>query len=360
MNTDVSIIVPVYNTQKYLEQCIESILSETEVQTEIIIIDDASTDNSMEIIKDFASKDKRIKLVSLKHNSAGGAGIPSNMGIDEASGKYIGFVDSDDWIKSGMFFELYCEAEKTQSDFVFCDFIQFHSKKNTIIEAYDKDLYPDKNNYYVNTNFLMISPVPWRKLYRRDFLLKNNLKFPEGDYFFEDTPFHFMVTLKADKISYIDKPLYYHRIFREEQTMFGKGDRFMAFIEHNKTMYNFLVENNWLSRYGREYILYVSDNFFWVWDRLNRSNRRMFFDSLRNMFKGIPDDVICNFFEVEDFFNRLRLKLILNNHFMAYKDLMFTYKNPLGIFKRNIHFIREHGIGAFPEKVLNKLKILKN
>ncbi|HFU4058901.1 TPA: glycosyltransferase family 2 protein [Streptococcus suis] len=121
----VSIIVPVYNTEKYIGECIESILKQTLTDIELILIDDCSTDQSLTIIKNYADKDQRVTLVESAVNT--GVGEARNKGIKLATGEYIAFVDSDDFVKEDMFEKLYAQAIKDQADLVLCDTGTFSS-----------------------------------------------------------------------------------------------------------------------------------------------------------------------------------------------------------------------------------------
>ena len=115
----VSIIVPIYNVEPYLKKCIDSIINQTLTNIEIILVNDGSTDNCGKIIDEYAKKDNRIIAL---HKENGGQASARNMGLDIASGKYIGFVDSDDLIDKEMYKVLYDEAEKNIADLVICDF----------------------------------------------------------------------------------------------------------------------------------------------------------------------------------------------------------------------------------------------
>jgi len=114
---NVSIIVPVYNVEKYLEKCLESIINQTLKNLEIICVNDGSTDNSLQILEDYAKKDQRIKIINKKNR---GSGAAKNTGMKNASGEYIGFVDSDDWVDLAMFEKLYNRAKSQKSDMVMC------------------------------------------------------------------------------------------------------------------------------------------------------------------------------------------------------------------------------------------------
>ena len=114
----ISIIVPVYNAREYLYRCIDSIIAQTLQSWELLLIDDGSTDESGDICDDYAEKDKRIRVV---HQQNAGVSAARNTGLAVARGKYIGFVDSDDWIEYGMFDKLYCAAENEMCSIVMCD-----------------------------------------------------------------------------------------------------------------------------------------------------------------------------------------------------------------------------------------------
>ena len=118
MNPQISVIVPIYNVEKYLAKCIDSIINQTLTNIEIILVNDGSTDNSRKIIDKYDKKDSRIKVI---HKKNGGQGSARNAGLDIAKGEYIGFVDSDDWIDSNMYENLYNAAISNNADIVVCN-----------------------------------------------------------------------------------------------------------------------------------------------------------------------------------------------------------------------------------------------
>ena len=124
----VSIIIPVFNAEKYLEKCLDSLVNQTLEDIEIICIDDGSTDNSLEILKTYEQKDKRIKVLQQTNKKQGAA---RNYGIREAIGEYIGFVDSDDWAELDMFEKLYNKAISTDSDITMCKVIDYNENTKT-------------------------------------------------------------------------------------------------------------------------------------------------------------------------------------------------------------------------------------
>ena len=118
VNPKISVIVPVYNTEKYLKRCIDSILAQSYSDFELLLIDDGSTDASPAICDEYATNDSRVRVF---HKPNGGVSSARNLGLDNARGEWIAFVDSDDWIESEMLYLFISKAEKTDSDIVFCN-----------------------------------------------------------------------------------------------------------------------------------------------------------------------------------------------------------------------------------------------
>jgi glycosyltransferase involved in cell wall biosynthesis len=248
-----SIIMPVFNVAPYLDTCFLSIRYQTFKDFELIVVDDASTDNSREIICMHAKLDSRIRVISLKSNTLGGAGIPSNVGLRAATGEYIGFVDSDDWISETAFKNLVAAAERHQADIVIGNFRTFVEQTHAYSEAYDL---PEFENLPLDEVFtarrhprvFRLSPVPWRKIYRRNFLEKYAISYPEVDYFYEDNPLHWFVLAAHSKLVRIDKIIAYHRMEREGQTMSHSNHRLAAISSHVNTIGRFLANHVELPR----------------------------------------------------------------------------------------------------------------
>lgn len=242
-----SVVMPVFNVAPYLDASIISVLSQSFQDFELIIINDASSDNSKKIIEMYAREDKRIRFINMAFNTLGGAGIPSNIGIEAARGKYIAFVDSDDFVIRDAFQNLIATAEKFSADLVIGDFKNFNEHNRTADIAYDKPYWEkipldrlikpsERKDLY------KLSAVPWRKLYLRSLLTKNNLSYPEGDYFYEDNPLHWFVLTAAKRIIVTDILISYHRMAREGQTMEAAQYKLSVLTHHINTIANFLIE----------------------------------------------------------------------------------------------------------------------
>lgn len=204
----ISIIVPVYNVEKYLKRCLDSIINQTYKNLEIICVDDGSKDSSGKILDDYKLKDKRIKVYHIKN---GGVSHARNLGISKATGKYIGFVDSDDYIEPNMFEELYNSIIENKSDISVCNF--WHD-------------YEDKKENRMNTTTDIISETMCRKeyinsLFRNNFYcfmcnklyiskLAKKIKFDLNLSILEDVIYNIEYAKYVEKASYVNECLYHY------------------------------------------------------------------------------------------------------------------------------------------------------
>lgn len=202
MNSKISIIVPVFNSAKWLNKCIDSIIEQTYNNIEIILIDDGSTDNSPEICDEYAKRDSRIRVIHKKNE---GVSIARNTGIDTSTGEYIKFVDSDDWIEKDCCEKLVNIIEKESVDLVICGLNVFQNNKllrNPHLENKKIDIREGFKEYkYINKIFA----APWNKLYKKEKILK---KFKEGQSLGEDLAFNLDYLKGIDKIYVTEYCLY--------------------------------------------------------------------------------------------------------------------------------------------------------
>ena len=211
MKTDISIIVPIYNAERYLNRCIKSLINQTKENIEFILVNDGSTDSSEEIIKSY--KDKRIKYFKNKNQ---GIGKTRNFGMQKATGKYIMFLDSDDYLSTNACDELFSKAEKDNLDLVINNFYRVEEETEKKVEV----IIPEFKNTTLKDNkrlLLDVNLAPWNKLYKRELLKKNKIQFVE-DLKYEDAPFVVEAMDKAKKIGYIKKFLNYYVIHKNSET----------------------------------------------------------------------------------------------------------------------------------------------
>lgn len=201
----ISIIIPVYNVENYLERCINSILNQTYKQFEAIFINDGSIDNSLDILKKYQEKDKRILIID-KVNA--GTGEARNDGLARARGEFISFLDSDDWYEENYLEELYKNLKENNSDISMCNLKVIYDdiEKNHNTNVYSFDKIDIKENPEKILEILGM-PVLWNKLYKRELIVKNNIKFPNYS-FSEDVEFLYKLFLQVKIISKLEKNLY--------------------------------------------------------------------------------------------------------------------------------------------------------
>lgn len=206
----ISIIVPVYKVEQYLDRCIKSILNQTFTNLELILVDDGSPDRCPEICDEWERKDSRIKVI---HKQNGGAGAARNAGLQIASGKYIGFVDSDDWIEANMYQELHQLATKYDADMVICNRFDRNGKriadKDVVIELWNKN---DCMNHFFRVHGENDTHAIWNRLIKRENL--KNFKFIEGR-MNEDVHACYCFSFVSNKTIYTNKQ-YYHYVFNDE------------------------------------------------------------------------------------------------------------------------------------------------
>lgn len=221
----VSVIVPVYKTEKYIAECLESLISQTLADIEIIVLNDGSPDNSESIILDYAGKDERIRY--FRHENSG-ITATRNRGITEAEGEYLSFVDSDDYIEPDMLEVLYAKAVVADADVACCEVYRETAGGSRIRKDLSglgtvdiKEISVDSfyREYFFRRFF---SVEVWNKIYRADFIRGNGICFGDSRVSYaEDGIFNFWVAASGARIVFVDKPLYHNRI-RENSVMTSK------------------------------------------------------------------------------------------------------------------------------------------
>lgn len=219
MEVKISIIIPTYNVEKYLRECLDSVLAQTFQDFEIICVDDGSTDKSLEILHEYKRKDDRFVILQQRH---AGAGAARNHGLKLAEGKYIQFLDSDDYFEPTLLEELYARAEKFSSDLTVCSSRKVDDDGN-ITEAgspnfpINIDKVPMEQVFnrqdFKDEIFCLLIPVVWNKLIRKSFLEENHLEIPKLA-IYEDIAFMHSVVACADRIVAFNKELINYRFNR--------------------------------------------------------------------------------------------------------------------------------------------------
>lgn len=243
----VSVILPIYNVENYLIQCLDSLVNQSLKQIEIIAIDDGSTDNSSQILKGYAKKYPNIIRAYNKKN--GGLSDTRNFGINKAVGKYIGFVDSDDWIHEDMFMEMYDQAKKDNADIVACGGMKHYESKNGLniekTRAIEIRCLLEECGYSAieKPNLLFaVHSYACNKIFRRKLFEEKGNLFPVGQWF-EDSAVIYNILLQANKISCVPKYFYNYRVGREGAITSLASDKIFDIFKSCDSIISFYEEN---------------------------------------------------------------------------------------------------------------------
>lgn len=208
MSIIVSVIIPAYNVELYIKECLDSILSQSLKDIEIIVVDDGSTDDTIQIVQDYAAFWSNIRLISQRNCGQSSA---RNRGLSVAVGKYIVFIDSDDWLPSNSVLDkMVKRISLTDADYVQGSFEYVNGKKHTSYKVSDECEIFGKSILEKTIKCQDLYTSPWAKIYKKEFLLSNNLFFIEG-LVNEDTAHSIMIALKAKKVSLIQEVIYSSR-----------------------------------------------------------------------------------------------------------------------------------------------------
>jgi glycosyltransferase involved in cell wall biosynthesis len=236
----VSVIVPIYNVEKYLEKCINSLLSQTLEDIQIILVNDGSKDNSGNIAREYEKNNKNRIIYVEKEN--GGLSDARNYGLKYATGDFVAFLDSDDYIEKNAYEEMYNKAIEENADYVECDFIWEFPNKIRV----DKQ-YPYKNKKEM-LSFVRV--VAWNKLIKRQLITDNNLEFPKG-LRYEDVEFTYKLIPFVNKFAYVDKP-FIHYVQREGSIANVQNERTAEIFTVLDNVIEFYKKNNIYEEYRDE------------------------------------------------------------------------------------------------------------
>ena len=279
----VSIIVPVYNVEKYIDKCLSSLVNQTLNDIEIIIVNDGSIDNSEQIILKYKEKYPS-KIVYLKKEN-GGLSDARNFGMPYAKGDYIAFLDSDDYVELDTYEKLYNRAIQTDADMVECDFYWEYSDK----KIHDTSAnYKDESDMYANARV-----VAWNKLYKKDLIINSGIKFPKG-LRYEDLEFFYKILPQLKKIELINEPLI-HYVQRDDSITYLQNEKTADIFAILDNIINYYKWINLYNEYNQELeYMYVRILFGSSFKRMlnikdKETRRKLLMDSYFNAFENFPD-----------------------------------------------------------------------
>ncbi|MEH6947949.1 glycosyltransferase [Bacillus sp. JJ634] len=314
MSPKISIIVPIYNVEKYLSRCLDSLLSQTIHDIEIIAVNDESTDSSLKILREYKKLDPRIKSID-KPN--GGVSSARNVGISHATGQYIGFVDPDDWVENNMYQSMYQQAIDYDADIVMCSYIrefENHSKEK-IFNLPGKVFYQDEElkttimrrlvgplkEEVSNPELLDAWGTVWSKLYRREIIMNNHIRFTDLNEIGtnEDSLFNIEAFYYATSFVFINLPYYHYwrgnetsvtssykpNLLNQWFVLYNKISFFLKSKEMNEEFYQALNNRICLGTLGLGL------------NTVSKGNEDSFFKKIKKLNNILNDDRIQRSFE---------------------------------------------------------------
>ena len=309
----VSVILPVYNVGKYLEQCLNSLISQTLYDIEIICVNDGSTDNCYDILEEYRQKDGRIKVI---HKENEGTGIARNTGLKIATGECIAFVDPDDWVKDNMLERLYSLIKEKDLDIAMCMPDGFNEEKQ-VMEAFP---------YFVGDNFKKIptdkvfnwkdlSPFSypmcvWNKLYKRKFLTENHIDFAEK-LDFEDHKVIFGALFHAKRIFFVPEKLYVYRHNRKGSILSDANKRLMDRMKMFDYVKRIMLDTGAYEPLKNELLLYQIHDLLYYYTEIKPEYREEYFSAMVNEVKriGLSEEEKKMLCEKEPTFNEVLKKI---------------------------------------------------
>lgn len=303
----VSIIIPVYNVERYLRTCLDSVVNQTLDGIEIIAVNDGSTDNSLAILEEYQSKySDRMKVFTTDNH---GVSHARNYGLARASGEYIQFVDSDDFIELEMTEKLYSKAKRDNNDIVICGRYNVYEREhiNELNKEAAKLIYLNRN-FILQENkyeFAQILPFPWDKIFRRSLL--EGIEFPEKMRF-EDLAFVYKVCCRAKSIGIIDEPLYNYRRTTQGGFLQSFSEQTLDIVKAFRLVIDFMKQNGYLDMYHDEIEYICARHFIYRYPALFKGSNKGKLDIKKRIINQTQD-----FLDTE--FPNWR-----NNHYLKYSS----------------------------------------
>lgn len=364
MKPKVSIIVPTYNVERYLEECLNSIVGQTFKDIEIIIVDDESTDSTVDIIRRYMAEDDRIKLIQKKHSNAGDS---RNIGIENAKGEYLVFWDGDDFFDKTALKRLYDKCIDDNADICLCDGHNYDDALKRVkgtTKKINAQWIPEKMPFSrkdIPDYILYITAItPWNKMIRKSFIEENNIRFQSFPKI-NDAYFSIIALCLAEKITVVRKPLVYYRINAVTSTTLDNAISGMYIFKAFESARDTLVERGIYEelKYGfinKALVSYIY-NLKNQLEACNLQNYREMYDYIKECaleklgYEGQGDDF---FFESEkaDLYKMIKSDSYDAYMFTQYKKLRDVHMKVVNKYESSL----EYRLGIVPAKIIHKIK----
>lgn len=352
----VSIVMPLCNQEKYIKPCLKSVMKQTLKDIEIIVVDDGSKDKSLKIVNSLARKDKRIVVISKKNS---GYGNTMNVGMDRATGEYIGIVETDDFVRPEMFEVLYNTAKKNDADIVKSDYFTFTtkgglSKTNSLsyIKTAKDDKYYLPTNVRKNPNIYNYEMNTWTGIYKTSFLRNNNIKHnetPGASY--QDNGFWFQTITLAETIVFVNQAFYKYRFDNPNSSINSPGKVFCMCDEY-AYIFEFVKNHPELKDVTmKAYFVKKFWNYFYTYNRIADEYKIDFLKRFKEEFETSFDSGDFKFKYFDDWMIGILSRIIDDPEAFYYEDKIFVLEEEIKDLRKKL----DEAKGSDAMKIGNKL-----
>lgn len=272
--SDISVIIPVYNIQQHLRECLDSVLGQSYPHLQVICVDDGSTDESPAILAEYAQKDPRVQVIRQQN---AGPGAARNTGLEAATGEYVIFLDSDDWFEPDFLEQMVDTAQREGADVAICRAVEFDTNSGRELPSewmMKKQYLPGKLAFapqeMADHLFQFTYGMPWDKFYRRELLTSSSIRYPALKNS-EDLAFVYPTLLAATRIAVVDEVLIHHRINRMASVSNSRCGQPEAPYEAFQIVKEYLEQHQLMDTYRRSFLNWAME--FLVWHISNMSQR---------------------------------------------------------------------------------------
>ena len=353
----ISVIVPVYNVEAQLEECLNSLVNQTLDEIEIIIVNDGSTDGSQKIVDDFKEKyPEKIRSYIIENS---GAAQARKYALEKATGEYIGFVDADDYVELNMFEELYNKAIEENAEISVCGYYRATEKKLT-----ERGTYPYKcfGNDVFDEPSLFVNNLPyiWNKIFKKELIERENITFEELR-IFEDLLFTYKLMLKANKITHVAKPLYYYRINRQESLTSKFTEKRFDIFEASDNLIKYFKECDVFEYFEDELLFIILKHIYVILEtKVSRKDFKLKNKFINEAFRYL--DNTLPFWEEYNYYykryekskKRYTSKLWWKSYFIINENKRKKIKKGIKLLKKGVKLLKSKSLGNVFKKYLKK------
>ena len=298
--TRISAIITSYNVEPFIATAMQSVIDAGFPDLELILVDDGSTDASCriaELIGAMAPPERvRYEQIRFSRNTPGGVATAANAGLDRATGDLVIMIDGDDWVLPHHLSAAVELHLRRQPDVTVCGCKEYWNDNGAYTQYPEAEVWqtlPGATTLEAQRDqVLRLAPFPWRKLYSRAFLERHRLRFPVGDFFFEDNPFHWATTMRADSFAFYQPATHVHRMARSGQTVTNMGEKPLKIFEHARTIRAGMIAADQQEDLLDRYIQWLADHILWCARYVPPQALNRLYDLSRDALADLPETAL--------------------------------------------------------------------